>query len=63
MSEYRAGNEHGESNESPEAIQADIAHTRDEMSSTIDAIQAKLNPEVIKAQVQDIVQERVEEVK
>ena len=33
------------------------------LSSTIDAIQAKLNPEVIKAQVQDIVQERVEEVK
>jgi len=63
MSEYRAGGEHGESSESPEAIQADIAHTRDEMSSTIDAIQAKLNPEVIKAQVQEAVQERVEEVK
>jgi len=63
MSEYRAGDEHGESSESPEAIQADIAHTRDEMSSTIDAIQAKLNPEAIKAQVQEAVQERVEEVK
>ena len=60
MSEYRPADER---EESPEEIRGEIEQTRSEMSTTIDAIQQKLNPEVIKAQVQEAVQERVEEVK
>jgi len=60
MSEYRPSDEH---QESPAEIRGEIEQTRSEMSTTIDAIQQKLNPEVIKAQVQEAVQERVEEVK
>jgi len=60
MSEYRPSDEH---EESPAEIRGEIEQTRSEMSTTIDAIQQKLNPEVIKAQVQEAVQERVEEVK
>ncbi len=60
MSEYRPSDEH---EESPEEIRGEIVQTRSEMSTTIDAIQQKLNPEVIKAQVQEAVQARVEEVK
>lgn len=47
----------------PERIREGIEQTRVEMSGTIDAIQERLNPERIKEQVSDAVQERVEAVK
>ena len=48
--------------ESPEVIRADIATTRDEMSGTIDAIQEKLNPDRLKEQVSEAVQEQIAQV-
>jgi ElaB/YqjD/DUF883 family membrane-anchored ribosome-binding protein len=55
----------GESAEadSPEVLRVDIEETRVEMSGTIDAIQEKLNPDRLKEQVTDAVQEQVETVK
>lgn len=47
----------------PEQIREGIEQTRVEMSGTIDAIQERLNPERIKEQVSEAVQERVETVK
>jgi hypothetical protein len=44
-------------NESSEEIRRDIEDTRAEMSQTIDQIQAKLNPEHVKAQVKETVRE------
>lgn len=49
--------------ESPEEIRADIEDTRSSMSSTIDAIQEKLNPDTIKAQVEETIRAQVEQVK
>lgn len=47
----------------PEQIREGIEQTRVEMSGTIDAIQERLNPDRIKEQVSEAVQERVEMVK
>lgn len=44
-------------NESQEELRASIEHTRSEMSETIDAIQAKLNPSTLKAQATDALRE------
>ena len=49
--------------DSPEELRENIAQTRAEMSVTIDAIQEKLDPDRLKAQVSDAVQEQVEVVK
>jgi ElaB/YqjD/DUF883 family membrane-anchored ribosome-binding protein len=49
--------------DSPEVLRVDIEQTRVEMSGTIDAIQEKLNPDRLKEQVTDAVQEQVETVK
>ncbi|MDQ6693749.1 MAG: DUF3618 domain-containing protein [Chloroflexota bacterium] len=46
-----------QSADEPEAIRAQIEQTRNEMSSTIDAIQEKLNPEHLKDQAKEIVRE------
>lgn len=46
---------HGE--ESPEAIRAEIERTRAEMSETIDAIQERLSPEVLKTQAKEAIRE------
>src|SRR5262249_34411811 len=43
----------------PEAIRENIAQTRAEMSGTIDAIQERLDPDRLKAQVSDAVHEQV----
>jgi len=55
----------GESAEtdSPDELRMGIAQTRDEMSGTIDAIQEKLNPDRLKEQVTEAVQQQVETVK
>jgi len=45
------------------AIRANIEQTRSEMSSTIDAIQERLNPEHLKDQVKEQVKEQFEEAK
>jgi len=50
-----------ESNESPDAIKTDIARTRQDMSSKIEQIQARLNPDNIKAQAQETVRDIVRE--
>lgn len=47
----------------PEAIRENIEQTRAEMSTTIDAIQKKLDPDRLKAQVSDAVHEQVDAVK
>ncbi len=44
-------------------LRVGIEHTRSEMSSTIDAIQAQLNPQHIAHQVREQVREQIEEVK
>jgi len=49
--------------ESPDELRVEIAQTRDAMSGTIDAIQEKLNPDRLKEQVTEAVQEQVETVK
>jgi ElaB/YqjD/DUF883 family membrane-anchored ribosome-binding protein len=49
--------------ESPEELRVEIEETRVEMSGTIDAIQEKLNPDRLKEQVTDAVQQQVETVK
>jgi ElaB/YqjD/DUF883 family membrane-anchored ribosome-binding protein len=46
----------GES-ESPEEIRREIERTRSEMSETIDAIQGRLSPEVIKTQAKEAIRE------
>ncbi len=47
--------------ESPEAIKADIERTRQDMGSKIDRIQSRLNPENLKVQAQDAVRDFVDE--
>lgn len=49
--------------DSPEAIQQRIEATRAEMSDTINALQAKLDPDVIKNQVKESVEEHVQAAK
>ena len=49
--------------ESPEEIRENIVQTRAQMSGTIDAIQEKLDPDRLKAQVTDAVHEQVDVVK
>lgn len=46
----------GESDD-PDQIQAEIEHTRAEMSETIDAISEKLNPDVLKEQAKEMVKD------
>lgn len=46
-------------NESPEAIKTDIERTRQNMSEKIDQLQARLNPNNIKAQAQETVRDIV----
>ena len=43
------------------AIESDIEQTRGEMSDTLEAIQAKLNPETLKEQAKDIVHDATEQ--
>src|SRR3954471_23622969 len=52
-----AGDGQDESAEEPEQIRAQIEDTRAEMSSTIDAIQEKLNPDNVKEQAKEAVRE------
>jgi len=52
-----AGDDQDQSTEEPEQIRAQIEDTRAEMSSTIDAIQEKLNPDNLKEQAKDAVRE------
>ncbi len=59
MSQYRPNEETSD----PEEIRRDIEATRSEMGSTIDALQEKLNPDSLKAQVQEVVTEQAEHVK
>lgn len=49
------------SNESPEAIKADIERTRQDMGNKIDRIQNRLSPENLKVQAQDAVRTFVDE--
>jgi len=60
------GDDADQSTEEPEQIRAQIEDTRAEMSSTIDAIQEKLNPDNLKEQAKEVVREatvgRVEDV-
>lgn len=58
----RSGAEVGE-DARPEVIRAEIESTRAEMSQTIDAIQEKLAPEVLKEQAMDVVREASEQAK
>src|SRR5687768_11076967 len=46
-----------EPDDDPVKIQEDIEHTRAEMSETIDAIQGKLSPDVLKAQAKEKVKD------
>lgn len=46
---------------SSDAIKADIERTRNEMSERIDTLQERLNPDTLKAQAQDMIQEFVQE--
>jgi gas vesicle protein len=45
------------------ALKENIRRTRAEMSATIDELQERLSPEVLKAQLKDTVRERVEDAK
>ena len=47
----------------PEAIRVEIEQTRTEMSGTIDAIQRKLDPEVLAEQAKDVAREVAEQAK
>lgn len=47
----------GDENVSTDEIQVEIEHTRDEMSETINAIQDKLNPEVLKEHAKEVVRD------
>lgn len=49
------------SDESPEAIKADIARTRQDMGNKLDRIQNRLSPENLKVQAQDAVRDFVNE--
>lgn len=60
MSEYRPANV---DKDDPNAIRRDIEATRSELGSTIDALQEKLNPEAIKAEVQEVMAVKIEEAK
>ena len=51
-----------EENASPEELHAAIEETRAEMSETIDAIQAKLNPQNIKERIAEDARHRVSEI-
>jgi len=53
----------GTEGESPEAIRVEIDQTRVEMSTTIDALQEKLNPDRLKEQMAETVQEQVAAVR
>jgi len=47
----------GGASDDPDQIQAEIEHTRAEMTETIDAISEKLNPDVLKEQAKEMVKD------